>query len=71
MLTYILRRLLLMIPTLFGMTVVVFVVLSMAPGGIGQGSDVDAGGPRARRFRSRFSKSGRITKNAITSMKSS
>ena len=34
MLTYILRRLILMVPTLFGITVVVFVVMAAAPGGI-------------------------------------
>ena len=34
MLTYILRRLLLMIPTLLGITLVVFVVMASAPGGI-------------------------------------
>ena len=34
MITYILRRLLLMIPTLLGITVVVFVVMAAAPGGI-------------------------------------
>lgn len=32
--TYVLRRLLLMIPTLFGITVVVFAVMAAAPGGI-------------------------------------
>jgi ABC-type dipeptide/oligopeptide/nickel transport system permease component len=35
MLTYVIRRLLLMIPTLIGMTAVVFFVIAMAPGGIG------------------------------------
>lgn len=34
MLTYLLRRLLLMIPTLLGITIVVFTVMAMAPGGI-------------------------------------
>lgn len=34
MITYILRRLLLMVPTLLGITVVVFVVMAAAPGGI-------------------------------------
>jgi peptide/nickel transport system permease protein len=34
MLTYILRRMLLMVPTLFGITVVVFAVMAAAPGGI-------------------------------------
>ena len=35
MLSYIIRRLLLMVPTLLGMTMVVFFVMAMAPGGIG------------------------------------
>ncbi|WP_018138757.1 MULTISPECIES: ABC transporter permease [unclassified Thioalkalivibrio] len=34
MLTYILRRLMLMVPTLFGITIVVFAVMAAAPGGI-------------------------------------
>lgn len=34
MLTYLLRRLLLMVPTLLGITVVVFAVMAMSPGGI-------------------------------------
>lgn len=34
MLTYLLRRLLLMVPTLLGITVVVFTVMAMSPGGI-------------------------------------
>jgi len=34
MLTYVLRRLLLMIPTLFGITLLVFLVMAMSPGGI-------------------------------------
>ncbi|WP_018881820.1 MULTISPECIES: ABC transporter permease [unclassified Thioalkalivibrio] len=34
MLTYILRRMILMVPTLFGITVVVFAVMAAAPGGI-------------------------------------
>lgn len=34
MLTYIIRRLLLMIPTLFGITIVVFTVMATSPGGI-------------------------------------
>ncbi|ANB01148.1 ABC transporter permease [Ectothiorhodospira sp. BSL-9] len=41
MLTYILRRLLLMIPTLVGITIVVFVVMAAAPGGISAQSLVD------------------------------
>lgn len=35
MLTYIVRRLLLMIPTLVGMTMVVFFIMALSPGGIG------------------------------------
>ena len=35
MLSYIIRRLLLMVPTLIGMTMVVFFVMALAPGGIG------------------------------------
>src|SRR6185437_3058371 len=35
MYSYITRRLLLMIPTLFGMTLVVFFVIQMSPGGAG------------------------------------
>lgn len=34
MLTYLIRRLLLMIPTLLGITAVVFTVMAMSPGGI-------------------------------------
>ncbi len=34
MLIYLLRRLLLMIPTLFGITLVVFVIMAMSPGGL-------------------------------------
>ncbi|MFW2133329.1 ABC transporter permease, partial [Ectothiorhodospira haloalkaliphila] len=41
MFTYILRRLLLMIPTLIGITIVVFVVMAAAPGGISAQSLVD------------------------------
>ncbi|SEP82867.1 peptide/nickel transport system permease protein [Ectothiorhodospira magna] len=41
MLTYIVRRLLLMFPTLIGITVVVFVVMAAAPGGISAQSLVD------------------------------
>ncbi len=41
MTTYILRRLLLMIPTLLGITLVVFVVMAAAPGGISAQSLVD------------------------------
>lgn len=42
MYTYILRRLLLMIPTLFGITIVVFVVMAAAPGGISTNTLVDS-----------------------------
>lgn len=31
MLTYLLRRILLMIPTLFGITIVVFTIMAMSP----------------------------------------
>lgn len=41
MTTYILRRLLLMIPTLLGITLVVFIVMASAPGGISAQSLVD------------------------------
>ncbi|MBL9120946.1 MAG: ABC transporter permease [Phycisphaerae bacterium] len=40
---YVLRRLLLMIPTLLGITFLIFLLLAMAPGGIGAGA-VRAGG---------------------------
>jgi len=42
MLSYLLRRLLLMVPTLFGITLVVFVVMAAAPGGISMQSLVDS-----------------------------
>lgn len=35
MLTYLLRRLLLIVPTLLGMTLVIFLVMALSPGGIG------------------------------------
>jgi ABC-type dipeptide/oligopeptide/nickel transport system permease component len=41
MLSYLLRRALLMVPTLFGITLVVFVVMAAAPGGISAQSLVD------------------------------
>ncbi len=41
MLTYLLRRLLLMIPTLLGITIVVFSVMALSPGGISAQSLVD------------------------------
>ncbi|QDU34679.1 Inner membrane ABC transporter permease protein YejB [Poriferisphaera corsica] len=37
MLTYIIRRLLLMIPTIFGITLVVFFVMALSPGGVAGG----------------------------------
>lgn len=54
MLTYIIRRLLLMIPTLIGITLVVFLVMAMSPGGVGgsllkgeMGAEMDAEKTRA------------------------
>jgi ABC-type dipeptide/oligopeptide/nickel transport system permease component len=44
MLAYILRRILLMIPTLFGITFLVFMLIAMSPGGIGAGLLVSGGG---------------------------
>ena len=41
MLNYLLRRILLMIPTLLGITIVVFTVMAAAPGGISAQSLVD------------------------------
>jgi peptide/nickel transport system permease protein len=38
--TYIARRLLLMIPTLLGITLLVFSLVALAPGGIGAGLQV-------------------------------
>ena len=58
MLTYIIRRLLLMIPTLLGVTAVVFFIMAMAPGGFGgsvlneQGAQTE--GDEARRIREYF-----------------
>lgn len=43
MINYIIRRLLLMVPTLLGITAVVFFVMAMSPGGIG-GAELDAQG---------------------------
>ncbi|NBQ16544.1 MAG: ABC transporter permease, partial [Proteobacteria bacterium] len=37
MVTYLVRRLLLMLPTLVGITLMVFMLLALAPGGIGAG----------------------------------
>lgn len=42
--TYILRRLLLMFPTLIGMTLLVFVLIAASPGGIGAALNVSGGG---------------------------
>src|SRR5690348_9468074 len=56
MLTYLIRRLLLFIPTLIGATVVVFAVVALAPGGM-RASAVDAEGsmkPEQRRARERY-----------------
>jgi microcin C transport system permease protein len=44
MLHYIVRRLLLMIPTLLGITFLVFLLLALAPGGIGAGAVAAGGG---------------------------
>ncbi|MBL9147863.1 MAG: ABC transporter permease [Phycisphaerae bacterium] len=43
MLAYIIRRLLLMIPTLLGITLLVFLLLALAPGGIGAGLTASTG----------------------------
>lgn len=43
MLSYIVRRLLLMIPTLVGITLLVFLLLALSPGGIGAGLRVSGG----------------------------
>jgi len=60
MATYIVRRLLLMIPTLVGVTAVVFFVMALAPGGFG-GTALGEGGAQtegedARRVREYFNK---------------
>src|SRR5690242_352936 len=46
MFNYIIRRLLLMIPTLIGITALVFGVMAMAPGGIGAALRASAGNLR-------------------------
>lgn len=54
MLTYITRRILLLFPTLFGITLLVFSVMAVAPGGIGGAALKAAGGEQsaeARRIR--------------------
>src|SRR5688572_25275429 len=43
MTTYLIRRLLLMIPTLVGITFLVFMIVALAPGGIGASLKVSAG----------------------------
>lgn len=42
--TYILRRLLLMIPTVIGMTFLVFLLIALSPGGVGDALSVSGGG---------------------------
>ena len=42
--TYILRRLLLMIPTVIGMTFLVFLLIALSPGGVGDALNVSGGG---------------------------
>lgn len=44
MTTYIIRRLLLMIPTLIGMTLLIFMLVAMSPGGVGAALQSGAGG---------------------------
>lgn len=44
MTSYILRRLLLMVPTLVGITFLIFMIMAMAPGGIGAAVQAQAGG---------------------------
>lgn len=44
MISYVLRRLLLMIPTLIGITFIVFMLIAASPGGIGAGLLVSSGG---------------------------
>ena len=43
MLTYILRRLILMVPTLLGVTAVVFFIMALSPGGVGGIEDAGSG----------------------------
>lgn len=56
--TYLLRRLLLMVPTLVGMTVVVFFAMALSPGGIGGGTLAGGGvrGAEAARVRAYYEK---------------
>lgn len=44
MTTYIIRRLLLMIPTVIGMTLLIFMLVAMSPGGVGAALQVSGGG---------------------------
>ncbi|MFI4915741.1 MAG: ABC transporter permease [Phycisphaerales bacterium JB060] len=44
MTTYIIRRLLLMVPTLIGMTLLIFMLVAMSPGGVGAALQVSGGG---------------------------
>ena len=43
MLSYLVRRLVFMVPTLLGITLMVFMLLALAPGGIGAGLAVQGG----------------------------
>src|ERR1044071_9910049 len=47
--TYIARRLLLMIPTLVGITFLVFMLVALAPGGIGAGLKMEAGAMQSQK----------------------
>jgi len=69
MLTYIIRRLLLMIPTLLGVTAVVFFVMALAPGGFGGtvlnqlGAQTE--GEEAKRIREYFSRRYGLDKSPV------
>lgn len=69
MTTYIIRRLLLMVPTLLGVTAVVFFVMALAPGGFGgtflnqQGALTE--GEEAKRIRQEFSRRYGLGKPAV------
>ncbi|RVU81442.1 ABC transporter permease [Leucothrix sargassi] len=54
MLTYLLRRILLMIPTLLGITLVVFTVMAMSPGGLTSASMVDGIGMKPEEKQARI-----------------
>src|SRR6185295_11023533 len=47
--TYIARRLLLMIPTLIGITFLIFMLVALAPGGIGAGLKMEAGAMQSQK----------------------